>query len=75
MAKRIYTAKEEGDLDAALAALRSSPAYPLIERRLKEMLEDLKESLVFNETAKVPQLQGRAQQLSETIALLNRKPK
>jgi hypothetical protein len=71
---RQYTSAEEARLMEATAALRSSPAFAIVEARLKELLEDLKTALVTNQTSQVPILQGRAQQLLAIIELLNRKP-
>lgn len=75
MAYRKYTTPEEQKLDEALAALRSSPAFQHLDRRLREMLEDTKDVLVQNQTSQVPILQGRARQLVDIIDLINRKPK
>lgn len=74
MAIRQYTQEQDKRLGEAVAALRNSPAFPIVIDRLRERLEDLKDTLVTNETSKVPHLQGRAQQLVEIIELLTRKP-
>lgn len=74
MAARKYTKEQEARLQEALAALQNSPAFAPVITRLRENLEDVKDTLVTNETSKVPHLQGRAQQLIDTIELLTRKP-
>lgn len=69
-----YTADQRQRLTEAVSALRLSPAYKILEQCLTDLLEQRKNDLVTNQTALVPNLQGRAQQLSEIIAILNRKP-
>lgn len=64
---------KDRQLLSALAALRASPAGAIFQQSLVDELEQVKTSLVFNQT-QVPSLQGRAQALLDVIELLNRKP-
>lgn len=69
------TPDEEKRLTEAAILLRVSPAFSAIESHIRRLLEATKDSLVTNQSAQVPNLQGRAQQLVEILDLLNRKNK
>lgn len=67
------TPDEEKKLTEAAVSLRCAAGFALFEKHLKRVLDETKDKLVLNQTAQVPNLQGRAQQLLEVIELLNRK--
>lgn len=70
------TAEQDRKLTEAAGVLRLSPAFPIVEEHLKRLLECTKTDLMYNcQPTVVPNLQGRAQQLTEIIDLLNRKLK
>lgn len=68
-----YTAKQAQALTEAVKALQLSPGYKILLQVMEDLLAQRKEELVYNTTATAPTLQGRAQQLIDTIAILNRK--
>jgi len=72
---RKRTQQEQEKFNAAMTALRSHPAYSVLDAFLKETLEDTKMRLVTmqDQTVSVPNLQGRAQQLLDIIEALQRK--
>jgi hypothetical protein len=69
-----YDAAQAKRLTEAMTALRLSPAHKVLLEVLEDLLEQRKNELVTNTSAIVPTLQGRAQQLNDIIAILQRKP-
>lgn len=60
-------------LTDAAGNVRASNGWKVIEAHLQEKLEDTKLMLVTNQTAAVPNLQGRAQELIEILELIKGK--
>lgn len=71
---KTYSKAHIDKLTEAVTALRISPACKIFEQCLRDLLEQRKDELVHNTSAMVPTLQGRAQQLNDILAILNRKP-
>lgn len=71
---KAYTKAQADRLTEAVTALRISPAFKIVEQCLRDLLEQRRDELVVNTSALVPTLQGRAQQLNDILAILNRKP-
>ena len=68
-----YVRDDSEKLTAAVYQLRSAPGFKVFEQCLPDLLEQRKIELVTNQSALVPNLQGRAIQLMEIIAIINRK--
>lgn len=71
---RSYTAAQRDRLTEAVCLLRISPAFAIFRQCMDDLLAQHKDALVTNTSAAVPNLQGRAQQLNDIIAILDRKP-
>lgn len=69
------TPEEDRRLVEAVTLLRASPAFSHVELHIRRLLDATKDSLVTNQSAQVPNLQGRAQQLIDLLELLHRKAK
>ena len=68
-----YVKNDVDRLTDAVHQLRSAPAFKVFEKCLTDLLEQRKTELVTNQSALVPNLQGRAIQLMDILAILNRK--
>lgn len=70
---KAYSREAQLRLTEAVCALRLSPAFKVVLTCMEDLLAQQKDALVTNTSAAVPNLQGRAQQLNDIIAILNRK--
>ncbi len=73
MTRKKLTAAEDQKLTEAAVNVRAAPGWKIVEAYLTNKLDETKTMLVTNQTAAVPNLQGRAQELIEILELMQRK--